>query len=92
MLKSKFLYLTLPVYAGVDPQTGEEQWYADEKDANGNLTGKKIKTTHISEALNSEEWVGSGLPKYTGGITGRVRYKNFDFNILFNYAFGGKVF
>ncbi len=82
----------LPVYAGVDPQTGEEQWYADEFDGNGNPTGKKVKTTDISEALNSEEWVGSGLPKYTGGLTGRLKFKNLDFNILFNYAFGGKYF
>jgi hypothetical protein len=82
----------LPVWAGVDPQTGEGQWYVDEKDAAGNLTGKKIRTNNLSEALNSQEWAGSGLPKYTGGLTGKIRYKNFDLNILFNYAFGGKYY
>jgi TonB-linked SusC/RagA family outer membrane protein len=89
--KSLYEYY-LPVWAGVDPQTGGGQWWVNETDANGNLTGKKVKSNSYTEALNSEEWVGSGLPKFTGGFTTRVGYKGFDLNILFNYAFGGKYY
>jgi TonB-linked SusC/RagA family outer membrane protein len=89
--KSLFSFY-LPLWAGVDPATGVGQWYKNEKDANGNLTGKKVKTDVLTDALSSEEWVGSGLPKYTGGFTARLRAYNFDMNILFNYAFGGKYY
>ncbi len=89
--KSLYEYY-LPLWAGVDPQTGGGQWWVNELDANGNPTGKKVKSNDYSEALNSEEWVGSGLPKFTGGFTTRLNYKGFDVNVLLNYAFGGKYY
>ena len=89
--KSLYEYY-LPVWAGVDPATGDGQWWVNELDANGNPTGKKVKSNDYTEALANEEWVGSGLPKVTGGFTARLGYKGFDLNILFNYAFGGKYY
>jgi TonB-linked SusC/RagA family outer membrane protein len=82
----------LPVWAGVDPATGGGLWWIDEKDASGNLTGKRVTTTDYTTALTSQKWVGSGLPKYTGGFSTKFRYKALDVNILFNYAFGGKYY
>jgi TonB-linked SusC/RagA family outer membrane protein len=82
----------LPVWAGVDPATGGGLWWVDERDNNGNLTGKQVKSTNYSEALNSQKWVGSGIPKYTGGFSTRVNYKGIDLSVLFNYALGGKYY
>ena len=82
----------LPVWAGVDPDNGHGQWWIDERDGSGNLTGKQVKTNEISEALNSAKWVGSGIPKFTGGFSTRASYRNIDLSILFNYALGGKYY
>jgi TonB-linked SusC/RagA family outer membrane protein len=82
----------LPTWAGVDPATGHGQWWIDERDGSGNLTGKQVKTNVYTEALNSEKWVGSGIPKYTGGFSTRLNFKNIDLSILFNYALGGKYY
>ncbi len=82
----------LPVWAGVDPATGHGEWWIDERDAGGNLTGKQVKTNDYSTAQSSQKWVGSGIPKYTGGFSTRLFYMDIDLNILFNYALGGKYY
>jgi len=50
------------------------------------------KDQRLCTALNSEKWVGTGLPKYTGGFSTRLNYKGFDLSVLFNYALGGKYY
>src|SRR5690606_41287525 len=82
----------MPVWAGVDPETGVDQWYIDEEDINGVPTGKQIETTNYSEALNYAKWMGSGLPKYTGGLTTGLNFMGFDLSVLVNYAFGSKYY
>jgi len=82
----------MPVWAGVDPATGHGQWWIDSLDAGGNQTGKSKKTNSYTTALTSEKWVGSGIPKYTGGFSTRFSWKKLDMNVLFNYAFGGKYY
>ena len=82
----------LPVWAGVDPATGGGQWWIDERDASGNLTGKRVTTDSYDTALTDEKWVGSGIPKFTGGFSTKFRYKAIDLNILFNYSIGGKYY
>ena len=82
----------LPVWAGVDPATGGGQWWIDERDASGNLTGKRMTTDSYDSALTDEKWVGSGIPKFTGGFSTKFRYKAIDLNILFNYSIGGKYY
>lgn len=76
-------------WAGVDAQTGAPMWYADEKDASGNLTGKRITVNSVSNA--SRYYAGTAIPKVTGGFSNNFTYKNFDLAVLFNYAFGGKI-
>lgn len=82
----------MPVWAGVDPETGWGMWYVNERDGNNIPTGKKITTSSYSDALADAEWVGSGLPKFMGGFGTSVQILNFDVSLLFNYAFGGKYY
>jgi TonB-linked SusC/RagA family outer membrane protein len=82
----------LPLWAGVDPADGHGLWWTDERDASGNLTGKQVKTNNYSLAQTTGKWVGSGIPKYTGGFSTRLKYGNIDMSILFNYALGGKYY
>lgn len=77
-------------WAGVDPATGAPQWYADELDAGGSPTGKKIIVNTYAEA--SRYYVGGALPKVTGGWTNTFTYKKFDLSILLNFVFGGKTY
>lgn len=35
--------------------------------------------------------VGNALPKYTGGLTNTLKYKNFDFNFFFYFQQGNKI-
>jgi TonB-linked SusC/RagA family outer membrane protein len=75
-------------WAGVDAQTGLPMWYADVKDASGNITGRKTVNS-ISAATKYYE--GTAIPKVTGGLSNTFTYRNFDLSVLFNYAFGGKI-
>lgn len=45
----------------------------------------------IPEQGPLKEW-GSGIPKFTGGITNEFRYKNFNFSFFIDGKFGGKIF
>ncbi len=85
-----FFDFFIPEWAGVDPATGEPQWYADERDGSGNLTGKKIIVNTYADA--TRYYVGGALPKVTGGWTNAFTYKKFDLSILLNFAFGGKIY
>jgi TonB-linked SusC/RagA family outer membrane protein len=75
-------------WAGVNPQTGQPQWYKDEI-INGEPTGKKLIVNNNSEA--TRYYFGSALPKVTGGFSNSFNYKMFDLSFLFNFALGGKV-
>jgi len=75
-------------WAGVNPENGLPQWYADETDDNGKVTGKKIVNTY-AEATRYDE--GSALAKVNGGLNNSIRYKNIDFSFLINGSFGGKI-
>ena len=77
-------------WAGVDPSNGNPLWYKDETDANGNLTGKKITVNKYDQA--TRYYVGSAIPKVSGGWTNTFNYGKIDFSFLINYAFGGKYY
>lgn len=66
-------------YKGVNPETGDAEWL----DKNGNVT-----TTYAS---SNAVYVGSAIPKFTGGFTNTFAYKGFDLNAFFNFAYGSKV-
>ncbi|MDR1331245.1 MAG: TonB-dependent receptor [Tannerella sp.] len=72
----------LPVYAGVDPQTGEGLFYKK--------AGSTETTTKINEA--EQQIVGSADPKFYGGIGTSVTFKGFDLSLDGSFSVGNKVF
>ena len=67
-------------YAGVDPQTGSAVYY----DKNGNYT--------TSPAEADKQDLGSGIPKFTYGLTLNLEYKGFDFTVFGTGAYGNKIY
>ncbi len=69
-----------PDWAGVDPQTGNAQYY--------NLDGS-VTTTYNAAAQNAAN-SGSLYPTFTGGFTTGLSWKNFSLNALFSFVSGVK--
>jgi len=85
----------LPEWAGVDPETGDPQWWTNTPilDANGNETGDVTRelTNNYNEA--SQIYTGyNALPTYSGSVTTRVDFKNFFLEGTVFFAGGHKVF
>jgi|GEM_PF-295549 len=76
----------MPVYAGVDPATGNSRFEVLEKDANGNYTGKVSYTNNPGNA--TLQVLGSSDPKYIAGMSNNFSYKNFNLTVMLSY-FGG---
>ena len=74
-------------YAGVNPETGAAQWYMDEKDANGKVTGRTV-TEDYTQASKYE--LGSTLPDFQGGFSTDFAYKGIDHSIATNFQIGGE--
>ena len=71
-------------WAGVNPDNGAPMWYKD--DANGN----KVTTSNYSEASNYK--LGTSNPKFFGGFSTSLTYKNFDLSAVFGYSIGGQIY
>lgn len=86
--EGKSLYeFYMPKHAGVDPQTGLMQYWIRDGE-----TGWK-KTTNWSDVKESDyQWCGSAIPKAYGSITNNVRWKDFDFSMMWYASFGSKLF
>jgi TonB-linked SusC/RagA family outer membrane protein len=69
-----------PDWAGVNPQTGEAQYY--------NLDGS-ITTTYNTAAQSTTN-SGSLYPTFTGGFNTNVNWKNFSLSALFSFVSGVK--
>lgn len=70
----------MPEWAGVDPANGDPLWYT----ADGGTTNSYSKA--------ERRFVGSALPKFTGGLSNTFAYKGFDASVLFTFSVGGKVY
>lgn len=77
-------------WAGVDPADGYGMWYMEVRDGDGNPTGERTTTKNYSDA--DRYYVGSALPKVIGGFHTDLTYGNFDFNVLFSFSFGSKLY
>ena len=75
-------------WAGVNPDNGAAQWYKTVTDANGNKT--REKTEVYAEADEVE--TGAYTPKFFGGLSTSLYWKNFDMNAVFGYSVGGKIY
>ena len=79
----------MPVYLGVDAQTGAPTWEKIIKDDLGNETGREA-TSNYAEASYQE--AGSALPDYQGGFLNTFSYKNFTLSADAYFVHGNKVF
>ena len=77
----------MPEWAGVDPETGAPQWYRIVTDADGNTT-REITTNH-GQATATE--VGTMMPKFFGGFSTALTWRQFDLNMVFGYSVGGQI-
>ncbi len=79
--------------AGVDPATGEQLYWAYEKDSNGNMIeGSEYVTNNTTAAAGSKYVFGSRIPDIYGSVSSNLSWKGFDFSLLFTYSLGGKVY
>ena len=67
-------------YAGVDPETGKAVYY----DKAGNYT--------TSPTEDDKQDLGSGIPKFTYGLTLNLEYKGFDLTVFGTGAYGNKIY
>ncbi|NLZ20362.1 MAG: TonB-dependent receptor [Bacteroidales bacterium] len=74
----------LPVYLGVNSETGLGEFWIDPEDQS------KGKTNYYTQA--GAAIVGKGLPDFVGGMTNTLTWKNFDLSCLISYQFGASLF
>ncbi len=79
----------MPVWLGVDPQTGSPLWEKILIDDEGKEIGREA-TNQYADA--SFQRVGSALPKYQGGLTNTLTYKNISLGVQVYFLNGNKVY
>ena len=79
----------LKEWAGVNPDDGLPLWYKVDRDADGNELSRET-TSNYSQA--TFEKTGKVSPNLFGGFSTALTYKKFDFNAVFGYALGGKIY
>ena len=85
--------LYIPDWAGVNPETGEAQYWIWETDADGNKTGQRIKTSDYTVANQTSNRVATDdlLPDMYGGFGLSLNAYGFDASIQCAYQLGGQV-
>ncbi|SHG39009.1 SusC/RagA family TonB-linked outer membrane protein [Pedobacter caeni] len=81
----------LKEYAGLDPADGAAMWYMDELGADGKPNGNRVTTKNQGLATRYNN-LGSALPKFTGGLSNTLRYKEFDMSIYTYFSLGNKIY
>lgn len=85
--EGKSMYrLYMQDWAGVDPETGLAQYWAEDVD------GNPIKTTNYSLAQNFKVATENLLPKVYGGFGTSISAYGIDASIQFSYQLGGKIY
>ena len=74
-------------WAGVNPDDGTPQWYTTNA-----VSGERELTTKHNAADNYRVHMGAYTPKFFGGFNTSFLYKGFDFNAVFSYSVGGKIY
>lgn len=112
----------MPVWAGVDPDTGSPLWETFVKvrakdpttgrnlyykvDSEGNpteetsiavtkfpvYTGETVIETTNNYVKADKQKVGAATPKFTGGITSNLTWKNWSLGANFYFVYGNKVY
>jgi TonB-linked SusC/RagA family outer membrane protein len=83
----------LPKSAGVDPETGLQQFWTPQTDDKGNILNNAdwVITTDHKKAAVSRVVSGSRIPDFYGSLSTDWKYKDFDFSVLTTYSIGGKI-
>ncbi|TRX71480.1 TonB-dependent receptor [Carboxylicivirga sp. M1479] len=74
----------MPEWAGIDSETGEQQWYGRDEE-----TDEEIIVKEFDDA--ERRVLGKALPKVTGGISSNFTWKGLDLSFLFTYGMGHHV-
>lgn len=87
----------LYIYKGVDPNSGLplfQHTVTQTDHDNGRFTSDAIgaNVNTVDYRLANRYETGSALPKWIGGLTTALYYKNFDLSAVLAYQFGGKFF
>ena len=72
-------------WAGVNPENGAPQWEIVDPE-----TGEITKTSNYNAA--SLQFVGTGTPKFTGGVSTSVTYKGFNLSASGSFLTGAHTF
>ena len=76
----------LTEWAGVDPETGQAQWYKT------NEAGEREKTFNYGDASKNKVDIGSYTPDFFGGFSTNLSWKNLDLSANFAYSVGGEIY
>ena len=74
-------------WAGVDPETGEEQWVLNTVNEDGSLNKGLTKDPSQAQRII----IGTPDPKVVGGWRNTISWKGLDLNFLFTYSLGGHL-
>ena len=85
--------LFIAEWAGVNPETGEAEYWVYKKDDDGNYTDERIRTSDYTEATKTVNRVATDdlLPDMYGGFGLSATAYGFDASIQFAYQLGGQV-
>lgn len=79
-------------WAGTDQTNGKNVWYVnDENNPDGDFLFNGKGATYTYTKAN-RVIIGSGIPKFYGGINSTLDYKNLSLGLNFNYKIGGKLY
>lgn len=81
----------LPVYAGVNPATGQPMYY----DANNNITYQPLSyQINADKSINFRDTrlLGSTIPKVFGGWNNQFAFKGITLDFLWQYQFGNVAY
>lgn len=82
-----------PIWAGVDPANGDPLWEKIVTDENGQQTKTTTNVYSEASAADSRQFTGtSAAPKFTGGLSNTLTYKDFTLSAFFNFVYGNYVF
>ena len=79
--------------AGVDPLTGNQLYWAYEKDdAGGMVPGSEYITADQQVAANCKYILGSRIPDVYGSFSTSLKWKGLSFDMMLGYSLGGKIY
>ncbi len=83
----------MPVWAGVDPATGDPLWEKLVTDGDGKTyTAYTNNYNSVANAVSRQYLGKSAAPKFAGGITNALAYKGFSLSAFMNFVYGNYVY